>query len=290
MTNSVHLEGLRCDGGGHGGCQASCLIFWKEAWLKRAPKDVVSSETLRSNALYTGDGGACTEARILSASQRVNAEGETLYSCQATELRSFTSDMRALDPRQYVRDLRSGNLATDLAGDSQAHRALEVLLGIIQIFRAVIMGLFNRVQERRHSILYPFIKGLATLTSIEHLDLQPGELIQVRSKEEIMTTLGRDQRHRGLWFDSEMLPYCGGIYRVLRRVQQIIDENSGKMIQMKHPCIVLEGVVCKSDFHQLCPRAIYAYWRENWLQRVFDERQVARASGSEIQGVSSLPH
>jgi len=29
----------------------------------------------------------------------------------------------------------------------------------------------------------------------------------------------------------------------------------------------LEGVVCKSDFHRLCPRAIYPFWRENWLKR-----------------------
>ena len=35
MTNAVHLEGLRCDGAGHDGCQAGCLLFWKESWLKR---------------------------------------------------------------------------------------------------------------------------------------------------------------------------------------------------------------------------------------------------------------
>jgi hypothetical protein len=102
---------------------------------------------------------------------------------------------------------------------------------------------------------------------VERLDLQPGELVEVRSKEEIMATLDKDQKNRGLWFDSEMLPYCGGIYRVLRRVHRIIDEKTGKLINMKNPCIVLEGVVCKSDFHRLCPRAIYPYWRENWLKR-----------------------
>ena len=31
--NGVHLD-LRCDGKAYGGCQAACLIFWKEAWLK----------------------------------------------------------------------------------------------------------------------------------------------------------------------------------------------------------------------------------------------------------------
>lgn len=35
MEDVVHLTGARCDGSGHGGCQAGCLIYWKEAWLKR---------------------------------------------------------------------------------------------------------------------------------------------------------------------------------------------------------------------------------------------------------------
>src|SRR6188474_3100155 len=33
INNAVHLE-TRCDGKAHGGCEARCLIFWKEAWLK----------------------------------------------------------------------------------------------------------------------------------------------------------------------------------------------------------------------------------------------------------------
>ena len=36
MERTVHLEGVRCDGSAHGGCQAGCLIFWKEGWLKRS--------------------------------------------------------------------------------------------------------------------------------------------------------------------------------------------------------------------------------------------------------------
>ena len=35
MRNAVHLAGVRCDGQAHDGCQASCLIYWKEAWLTR---------------------------------------------------------------------------------------------------------------------------------------------------------------------------------------------------------------------------------------------------------------
>ena len=35
MQDAVFLTDLRCNGGAHGGCQAGCLIFWKEAWLRR---------------------------------------------------------------------------------------------------------------------------------------------------------------------------------------------------------------------------------------------------------------
>ncbi|MGB9069865.1 MAG: hypothetical protein WCC21_14945 [Candidatus Acidiferrales bacterium] len=269
MKDSVHLEGLRCDGTGHDGCQAGCLIFWKEAWLKRAENNFVATETLRRGApASTPVGGLCTIEKVLAGAHSTNSERELIYSCQATDVPKFTSPMSFWDPRQYIRDLRSGNLDSGHAGDSRGHRVLELILAVGRLFQATIIGFFNEVQERRQGSRYPFIEGTAEKTSIEFLNLQPGELVEVRSKEEIMATLDKTQKNRGLWFDSEMLPYCGGIYRVLRRVHRIVDEKTGKVVSMKNPCIVLEGVVCKSDFHRLCPRAIYPFWRENWLKRV----------------------
>src|SRR5690349_9789766 len=38
MKDAVHLDGVRCDGQGHGGCEASCLIYWKTAWLRKCDK------------------------------------------------------------------------------------------------------------------------------------------------------------------------------------------------------------------------------------------------------------
>ena len=56
---------------------------------------------------------------------------------------------------------------------------------------------------------------------------------------------------------------------MLRRVEQIIDEKSGRMMRFKNPCIVLEDVVCTGAYHRQCPRGIYSYWREIWLERVY---------------------
>ncbi len=268
MKDAVHLASVRCDGSGHDGCQASCLIFWKEAWLKRAENNVVPARTLREAGTEpTRAVGLCTEMSVVAATQLQSPEGEAVYRCQVTDVPKFTSRMSFWDPRQYIRDLRSGNLAIGLGGGTRAERMLEMSLAFLRLLQASIIGFFNEVQVRRQKSHYPFIQGTGPSTTVEPLNLQPGELVEVRSKDEIMATLDKGQKNRGLWFDSEMLPYCGGIYRVLRRVHRIIDEKTGKMVTMKHPCIVLDGVVCKSEFHRLCPRAIYPYWRESWLKR-----------------------
>src|SRR5207249_5923768 len=44
MPDAVHLQGLRCDGSAHGGCQAGCLLYWKDAWLRRVDVDDRPSE------------------------------------------------------------------------------------------------------------------------------------------------------------------------------------------------------------------------------------------------------
>jgi hypothetical protein len=69
----------------------------------------------------------------------------------------------------------------------------------------------------------------------------------------------------------EMSPFCGGTYRVERRVTRIVDEKSGRMVQMKWPCIMLEGGHCKARYHPdavLCRRKIPQYFREAWLERL----------------------
>ena len=183
-------------------------------------------------------------------------------SAAATEALKFTSYMFTWDLRQYVRDLRSGNLDSGITANTRPERILEVVFGILRVIRTLILTATSGLGYR-----YPYIKGALVNTSTETLGLEPGEVVQVRSKEEIIATIDKDQKNRGLLFDSEMLPYCGGTYRVLRRVHHIIDEKTGKMLHMKYPCIILEGVACRSDFHRLCPRAIYHYWREGWLKR-----------------------
>jgi hypothetical protein len=119
---------------------------------------------------------------------------------------------------------------------------------------------------------YPYVPGLGCERVMgEALNLQPGDVVRVRSKDEIMRTIGENRRNRGLWFDIEMIPYCNKTFRVLRRVDRIIDEKTGRMLQLRSDCLILDGVTCtgrRSRNRLFCPRGIYPYWRETWLQRV----------------------
>jgi hypothetical protein len=73
-------------------------------------------------------------------------------------------------------------------------------------------------------------------------------------------------------FDSELVPYCGKVFRVRTRVTTYIDERTGKQKVLKTPADILDGVFCQSRYAGIkrigCPRSIYSWWREIWLERV----------------------
>jgi hypothetical protein len=277
VKDAVHLTGVRCDGLAHGGCDAGCLIFWHEAWLKRVDDALIKDSQIGDCGMampitpVMAEGGTVLAVPEVLEKARVKGRdtstGEEIYSCQATDLREFTSNLSSWNLWQYVRDIRSGNLNRGL-GDSKGEKLLEVLLGVVDVFRVLLIELFNKFQSVRKGVQYPHVQALPSVPLSGELNLQPGEFVQVRSRQEIFSTLDKKNRNRGLLFDSEMLKYCGGTFRVLKRVNQIVDEKNGKMLRMKSSCIILDGSACAADYHKLCPRAIYHYWREGWLRRV----------------------
>lgn len=252
LHDTVLLEDLRCDGSGHSGCQAECRLFWKEAWLRKVAPDSPAATLPRADDLK-----ALTERASSHVQRTVEVDGrpEERWWCQNTELPTASEHLKLWDPRIYVREYTSGNVS------------LGCFLKVTA--RAVVQ------EPKRKLGLVPEIHVVGTRTepvSDPPLNLQPGELVQVKSREEIAATLSPEGRNRGLWFDREMLPYCGGTYRVRQRVSRIIDEyREGRMVVMKNPAVTLDGVVCSGQ-HSLrrwfCPRGITLYWREAWLRRV----------------------
>ena len=99
------------------------------------------------------------------------------------------------------------------------------------------------------------------------LDLQVGEWAVVKSRAEILATVDHEGRNRGMTFEAEMIPYCGKVYRVVQRVDRIVDERTGKIRQLGSVGIILQDVICASAYRTPCPRSNYLYWREIWLRR-----------------------
>ncbi len=273
LPGGVHLD-LRCDGKAFDGCQAGCLLFWKEAWLEPLDK---AKDPLRAGD-RPGQPTGCTEDDVCRATRKAVGE-ETRYVCQATELLTYTEPLKWWDARQYVEDYRSGNtpLQRMVHGFAYATLYYGSLAHRYRLGRPA-RWLYERARRLWRGRPMPRAKGKIALgapTPIENLGLRPGELVRVKSFEEILTTVDEQNHNRGLFFDAEMVPYCGGTYRVRSRVENFVDEKTGKMRKMKTPAVILENVFCRgcySDQRMFCPRCIYSWWREIWLERVSENQ------------------
>jgi hypothetical protein len=257
MERAVHLTGARCDGSAHGGCQTKCQFYWKEAWLKRV--DPATSQPDRNLA----DGRILLSLLATNTCRAPDQDGETRYSCQATELlRAAPQCLPLRDFRQYVLDVQSGNA------------------GVRGVVVAFSVAMFNWVQAQsnrrlprwlrfRRGLRWRFLEGRVTgRTPTEKTRLQPGELVRIKSRDEILATLDHTLHNRGMGFEEEMERYCGTVARVQSRVDRCIDERTGRMLTMKNPCIVLENVTCAGVYNASCPREFIPFWREIWLERI----------------------
>jgi len=269
MRNTVVLEGTACDGSAHGGCQAACLILWKEAWLKRpGPTELTSRVVDGAPAYHNGHdtrGTPATIRQLMQATRKTTSttsREDEVFSCQMTELpRAMRGRVPWWSPSGYIRDVRAGNATPYF------------------VLRCFSVAFFNKYQgfsrrylpkalQLRRAKKYPFINGKLTSTPLQHLNLRPGDCVQVKSAEEIFATLDVNAKNRGLRFDGEMLQWCGKELRVAYRLEKIIDEQTGRMKYLKNPSIVLEGVICTGRYNQCCARCGYPYWRELWLKRL----------------------
>ena len=255
MEGAVHLRGARCDGSAHGGCQARCLLYWKEDWLEAAP----AGEPAEDGAEVPAVAGEVPPSLAAATHGDGHTEQEPVYSCQATELLRATSFVSPRRPELWVRDVRSGNASVGTALLSAAVLAFNKW----QSFS----GRLPRALRIRGGKGWPSYVPSGEKMRHAPLQLEPGELVEVRSQAEIEATLDERGALRGLRFGAEMLPYCGRQARVLARVERIIDEKTGRMLKLRD-CIILEDGWCQGTFRALCRRKIYTYWREAWLRRV----------------------
>ena len=232
----VVLENVRCAGGTHGGCKRGCTIFWREAWLRRTTLDEPASQPGNPD-------------KLASRLKTQDDSEPDLFYCQSSQLLTATYPLSAKE--RVLRCIR--NVTT------KNYRLSEMA-------RNLLMWIFVRGRQRLLGV-YPM--GTLQKTPVESLDLEVGELVEVKSLAEITKTLDRRGWNRGLHFAPEMIPYCGQQLRVTSRADRMITEGTGKMRSMKNT-VILENAICDSATWAFgaCPRQDYIYWREIWLKRV----------------------
>ncbi len=264
---AAHLEGVRCDGSAHGGCQASCLIYWKDAWLRPARQDAPLPAAASAEP-QPDDAGLAKHASSIK-----EGESEPTYRCQGTQLFAASIPLSPLNPRQYWADVRSGNVT--------GREAVKWLF-LAMLYNLRRLGIGYRIAVSIHEYAHrklvgrpaPYARGTVpagTPTPLVVENLQVGDVVQVKSHAEILATLNARNLNRGLSFDKEMVRYCGQQFRVGERVMRIVNERTGKMMEFGRPSYILDGALCTGQYSErrlLCPRLITPYWREAWLTKV----------------------
>ncbi|MHA7924513.1 MAG: hypothetical protein ACX936_04890 [Marinobacter sp.] len=275
LKDCVHLE-LRCDGQAYGGCQAACLLFWNTSWL-RAVEAIDTEPTMFHDSKSNGV-SICSEdivrRNVISTTSKSTTEVDPVYACQATLLPSYTEPLPWWDVRQYIKDYKSKNVPLHQLFFGFVYFSFQKLMRMHWRLSKPMIRLYDSFQDLLVGVPYPRKRGkipLGQSTPRADVDLKPGEWVRVKAYEEILATLDVKNKNRGLFFDAELVPYCGGKYQVKSRVEQFIDEKTGKMIYLKTPAIILEHVWCQSRYSDCrlgCPRSIYSWWREAWLERI----------------------
>jgi hypothetical protein len=163
------------------------------------------------------------------------------------------SPLKTSHIEQYWRELTDGNFGM---------RRFMVLAA-----RGFIMEIARRV-----GLLKPLpLRGPGSQSEpSEPLDLQPGDVVQVRGQAKLRPLLTGTAR-TAVFPSTVMLPYCGWTFHVKDMVRRIIDDKTGRMLNISKDCLILDGAVCSGERTPgcwFCPRQIYSFWREAWLRRV----------------------
>jgi hypothetical protein len=101
-------------------------------------------------------------------------------------------------------------------------------------------------------------------------DVREGDLVRVRSVEEIVSTLDATGYLHGCGFGLGQYQFCGRQFRVARRVEHFFDEARARMLRGRN-LVLLEGVHCDGSSVRWtagCQRMCFYFWRTEWLEKV----------------------
>lgn len=111
-------------------------------------------------------------------------------------------------------------------------------------------------------------KVLELVSPLASMTLQAGDIVRVRSWQEIESTLDPFKELKGCAFLAEMQQYCDTTQRVLQVMERFLDERDYKVKKVRG-LVLLEQVICHgTPVFGRCDRCCHLFWREEWLEKV----------------------
>ncbi|MFC1642661.1 GNAT family N-acetyltransferase [Myxococcota bacterium] len=151
---------------------------------------------------------------------------------------------------------------------AQSYPQVRYLVGPARNLRTTAERLLKWPKSRTRAGVQPESQPSRDSNAPPNLRLRPGELVEVRARQEILGTLDEQgKRHQDLLFTEEMFKYCGKQFRVYKRVERVVVATTGESIPMTN-AVLLDGATC--DGSGTCDRSCFYFWREAWLQRPRD--------------------
>ncbi len=238
------LEDARCSGAHHGPCHRLCSLLWKKSWLEPVDADEDSAPVPRPAHRWEG------------------VPGSRADSCQgqADVLMKASYPLPVWQPRQYLRDLRTGNMSVP------ALLKMAAVMAYVEVYWRWLKKYWSLARRRRK--VGP--SGPA---------LQKGAWVEVLRRSQIRKTLGPDNRCQGLLFAEAMWRCCGKRFRVAQKVETMIVEETGAF-QRVRDVYLLENATCDGVPFRGCPRQCYWFWKGAWLRPV---AEVATEEPSDIR-------
>ncbi|MBD4412210.1 hypothetical protein GUG95_13095, partial [Xanthomonas citri pv. citri] len=87
-----------------------------------------------------------------------------------------------------------------------------------------------------------------------------GDLVEVKSLDDIRATLDADGAYEDLPFMPEMAAFCGERLKVFRRAEKTCVEGHG--LRQMSGTVLLEEARCKGAEHDGCQRNCLIFWKE----------------------------
>lgn len=171
--------------------------------------------------------------------------------CQFSSLQSIAEGNAEVPPQSLVRKLKlliRRNLST------RQDRALHM-------YADKLIGFFNIFEGGKESA-----DNISPCVQVQ--SLKSGDLVRVRSKEEIESTLNHVGQLKGCSFMDVMTPYCGTTQHVLKPMERFVDERDLR-VKKCTGLILLDEVMCQgtTQFGR-CDRSCLMFWRQEWLEKI----------------------